>query len=54
MLAEVPQWLKEDKERPSKGRYTFVSFKFFNKDSKLLPSGLLGPVTLEVIQDELH
>ncbi|MGY5356158.1 glycosyl hydrolase [Wenyingzhuangia sp. IMCC45467] len=47
MLATVPQWLVEKKLRPSKNRYTFVSFKFFNKDSKLLPSGLLGPVKLE-------
>ena len=48
-LARVPQWLAEGKPRPSQGRYTFVSFKFFNKDSPLLPSGLLGPVTLERI-----
>jgi len=48
-LARVPQWLAEGKPRPSQGRYTFVSFKFFNKDSPLLPSGLLGPVTLESI-----
>ena len=49
MLKSVPAWLAEGKPRPSKGRYAFVSFKFFNKDSKLLPSGLLGPVTLESI-----
>lgn len=49
MLAKVPQWLAEGKPRPSQGRRTFVSFKFFNKDSKLLPSGLLGPVKLESV-----
>lgn len=49
MLARVPQWLSEGKPRPSKDRHTFVSFKFFTKDSPLLPSGLLGPVTLESI-----
>ena len=48
-LARVPQWLIENKPRPSKGRYAFMSFKFFTKDSPLLPSGLLGPVTLESI-----
>jgi len=47
MLAQVPPWLVEGKPRPSWGRYTFVSFKFFTKDSPLLPSGLLGPVTLQ-------
>lgn len=46
MLAKEPQWLKTDQPRPSQGRYTFVSFKFFTKDSKLLPSGLLGPVNI--------
>jgi alpha-L-rhamnosidase len=46
-LARVPQWLIEGKPRPSSGRRTFVSFKFFTKDSPLLPSGLLGPVKLE-------
>ncbi|MEA3188597.1 MAG: (4-O-methyl)-D-glucuronate---lignin esterase [Chthoniobacter sp.] len=49
MLARVPQWLVEGKPRPSKGRHTFVSFKFFTKDSPLLPSGLLGPVNVESI-----
>lgn len=47
-LAKVPQWLTEGKPRPSQGRYTFVSWKFFNKESPLLPSGLLGPVSMEV------
>ena len=46
-LAEVPDWLAEGKPRPSQDRYTVVSFKFFKKDSPLLPSGLLGPVCLE-------
>ena len=47
MLAHVPPWLAEGKPRPSSGRRTFVSFKFFTKDTPLLPSGLLGPVKLE-------
>ena len=47
MLARVPQWLTEGKPRPPSGRRTFVSFKFFTKDTPLLPSGLLGPVKLE-------
>jgi hypothetical protein len=47
MLAHVPSWLAEGKPRPSVNRRTVVSFKFFTKDSPLLPSGLLGPVKLE-------
>lgn len=47
MLARVPPWLAEGKPRPSQGRHTMGSFKFFTKDSPLLPSGLLGPVTLK-------
>lgn len=50
MLAEVPQWLADGKPRPSQGRHSFVSFKFFTKETPLLPSGLLGPVTLESLR----
>jgi hypothetical protein len=49
MLASEPEWLAKGKPRPSQGRYTFVSFKFFSEDSELLPSGLLGPVKLECL-----
>ncbi len=49
-LAHVPQWLAEGKPRPSQGRRTAGSFKFFTKDSPLLPSGLLGPVSLESLR----
>jgi hypothetical protein len=48
-LAEVPEWLTEGKPRPSQNRRTVVSFKFFTKDSPLLPSGILGPITLEAV-----
>jgi hypothetical protein len=49
-LAKVPQWLIDGSPRPSKGRLTFTTFKFFKKDSPLLESGLLGPVKLRVSQ----
>ena len=45
--AEWPAWFKEGKPRPS-GRYTFTSCKHYKKDSPLVASGLLGPVTLRV------
>lgn len=46
-LFEWPQWFKEGKPRPS-GRLTFTSCKHYKKDTPLVPSGLLGPVTIQV------
>jgi hypothetical protein len=45
-LKEIPAWLTQGRPRPSPGRYTFTSWKFYTKDSPLLESGLLGPVKL--------
>jgi hypothetical protein len=45
-LAEWPEWFKSGKPRPS-GRYTFTSCKHYTKDTPLVPSGLLGPVSLK-------
>ena len=50
-LARWPEWLLKNQPRPSQGRFTFSTWKYFNKDSPLLPSGLLGPVTLKVEAD---
>jgi hypothetical protein len=44
-----PEWVLNDEARPSK-RYTFTSFKHYTKDSPLQPSGLLGPVTIQMEQ----
>jgi hypothetical protein len=44
-LLEWPDWFKSGKPRPS-GRFTFTSCKHYRRDSPLVPSGLLGPVTL--------
>jgi hypothetical protein len=43
-LIRWPAWLLEGKPRPSGGRLTFSTWKHYDKDSPLLPSGLLGPV----------
>ena len=40
-----PEWFLQGKPRPSK-RYTFTTWKHYNADSPLQPSGLLGPVRL--------
>jgi hypothetical protein len=50
-LAVIPEWVKEGKARPSGGRYTFSSYKFYGKDSPLLESGLLGPVKIEAWEE---
>jgi len=41
-----PEWMQTGKPRTS-GRYTFATFRHFDKDHPLFASGLIGPVTLE-------
>lgn len=48
-LTSNPEWLQNGTERPSKGRKTIGCFKFFTADSSLLPSGLLGPVSISLL-----
>jgi hypothetical protein len=45
-MASLPPWLVNGQARPSKGRFTVTSWNYYTKDSPLLPSGLLGPVTI--------
>ncbi len=40
-----PEWLLEKQARTS-GRYTFTTAKFYQKNSELLKSGLIGPVRI--------
>ena len=46
-LKEFPDWFLEKKERPVKERKTFTTWHYFDKDSKLVPAGLIGPVSIE-------
>ena len=46
-LSVIPDWVINKTPRPSAGRVTFSTWKFFDKDSPLLDSGLLGPVKLD-------
>jgi hypothetical protein len=41
-----PDWLLKGQPRPEPRRVTFTTWKYYSKDSPLLPSGLLGPVAL--------
>ena len=45
-IKEIPQWVKEGRLSPT-GRHTFTTWKHWSKTDRLLPSGLLGPVTIE-------
>ena len=46
LIQSWPDWLVKGTPRPSKDRVTFTTLKGYHKDSSLLPSGLLGPVTI--------
>jgi hypothetical protein len=45
-LLEWPQWFKQGEVRAS-GRYTFTTARHYKKETPLVPSGLLGPVTIQ-------
>jgi hypothetical protein len=49
-LKKYPDWFLNNQSRPSKGRYCFTTWNYFTKESPLVPSGLLGPVS--IIQEE--
>jgi hypothetical protein len=45
-MSHVPDWLEQDRPRPSRDRKAVATFKHWSVDDELLPSGLLGPVRL--------
>lgn len=48
-IKQWPDWLVNETERPTQ-RTTFPAYKHWEKDSELLPSGLLGPVRIVVFK----
>jgi hypothetical protein len=44
-IKSIPQWVLDGKPSPT-GRITFATWKHYEKNSPLLPSGLIGPVSL--------
>ena len=45
-LKEFPDWFLNKQPRPSKGRYCFTTWNYFDKNAPLISSGLLGPVRI--------
>jgi hypothetical protein len=43
-LKRFPDWFVNGRNRPSSKRYSFTTWNYFNRDSKPVSSGLLGPV----------
>jgi hypothetical protein len=52
-LKEWPQWLLDGKPSPT-GRFTFTTWRHWQKDDALLPSGLLGPVQIRQGEIEFY
>ena len=50
-LVKWPQWLIDGNLSPT-GRHTFTTYRHWTKDSPLLESGLIGPVTLVSALDQ--
>jgi hypothetical protein len=46
VIPAMPEWLQKGTPRPESRRLTFCTRKHWHKDGALLPSGLLGAVTL--------
>jgi hypothetical protein len=46
-LLAWPEWLLKHQLRPEGRRITFTTWKYYTKDSPLVPSGLLGPVSIQ-------
>lgn len=50
-LKDFPDWVVNNCPRPSSGRYTFVTWRFYDRNAPLLPAGLLGPVKVVGLTD---
>ena len=48
-LKSWPEWLQQEKPSPT-GRISFTSWRLWKKGDPLVPSGLIGPVTLQAAE----
>jgi len=46
-LKQLPAWLYDRTRLSERQRHSFTTWKHYNSDSPLVPSGLLGPVKIE-------
>ena len=46
----IPDWVFEGAPRPSKERYTFTTWKFVEPYDPLIESGLIGPVSVNLVE----
>ena len=49
-LLTLPEWLYDPSERAARKRHSFSTWKHYEADFPLVPSGLIGPVKLEWFQ----
>jgi hypothetical protein len=47
-IQEVPEWYLQGMPQPANSRVTFTTWKYYTKESPLVESGLIGPVTLHM------
>ncbi|HEX8060931.1 MAG TPA: glycosyl hydrolase, partial [Cyclobacteriaceae bacterium] len=45
-IQELPEWYQKGQPKPDDGRVAFATWKHYTKDSPLMQSGLIGPVSL--------
>lgn len=45
-IPKMPDWYTQGKPKPPGGRVTFATWRHYTADSRLLESGLIGPVRL--------
>jgi hypothetical protein len=45
-----PAWLRQGRPRLESRRFAFATFRYWDSKSPLLPSGLLGPVTIQAAE----
>lgn len=46
-LEKLPEWLYDPSKRTERKRHSFSTWKHYDADSPLVPSGLLGPVSVQ-------
>ncbi len=50
-LVDWPDWFKDGRPSPT-GRYTFTTARHYQKNSPVMPAGLLGPVRILLSKEQ--